>query len=237
VNAWNTSTDGTTAAQTRFDPPDHQSRKGAKMGSFEHDPGPDAFDPVGVEVRSVIFSQDFLPDRSSEWARLHFAGRKRGFELVVGRMIGIAKGAEAHERPSFDGLRKAPSIWLRGYFEMRARLDADELTHALDRDPELANAQGWASERGRYPGLVEDRVSACNAVLPWAFAQHAIRAFDAGAKKLEFDIDVCLQANGRASPSSTPYKWLIVSWVDDQAFRLTAGRPMMKSPREVLRPT
>ena len=130
----------------------------------------------------------------------------------------------------------APSIWLRGYFEMRARLDADELTHALDRDPELANAQGWASERGRYPGLVEDSVSACNAVLPWAFTQHAVRAFDAGAKKLEFVIDVCLQATGRASPSSTPYKWLIVSWVDGQAFRLRAGRPMMISPREVLRP-
>jgi hypothetical protein len=169
------------------------------MASFEHDPDADAYDPVGIEVRSVIFPQDFLPDRSSEWARLHFAGRKRGFELVVGRMIGIAEGAEAHERPSFDGLRKAPSIWLCGYFEMRARLDADELTHALDRDPELANALGWASERGRYPGLVEDRVSACYAVLPWAFTQHAIRAFDAGAKKLEFDIDVCLQANGRAS--------------------------------------
>ena len=211
----------------------------AKMACFEHDPRADAFDPVGVEVRSVIFPRDFLPDGSSEWARLHFAGRKRGFELVVGRMIGIAKGAEEHERPSFDGpwrRRATPSIWLRGYFEMRARLDADELTHALDRDPELANAQGWASERGRYPGLVKDRVSACYAVLPWAFTQHAVRAFDAGAKELEFVIDVCLQANGRASPSSTPYKWLIVSWVDGQAFRLRAGRPMMISPREVLRP-
>ena len=208
------------------------------MACFEHAPRADAYDSVGVEVRSVIFPQDFLPDRSSEWARLHFAGRKRGFELVVGRMIGVVKGAEEHERPSFDGpwRGRAPSIWLRGSFEMTARLDADELTHALDRDPELANAQGWASERGRYPGLVECRVSACNAVLPWAFTQHAVRAFDAGAKKLEFDIDVCLQANGRASPSSTPYKWLIVSWVDGQAFRLRAGRPMMISPREVLRP-
>ena len=120
---------------------------------------------------------------------------------------------------------------------MRTRLDADELTHALDRDPELANAQGWASERGRYPGLVEDRVSACNAVLPWAFTQHAVRAFDAGAKKLKFVIDVCLQATGRASPSSTPYKWVIVSWVDGKAVRLMAGRPTMISPREVLRPT
>jgi hypothetical protein len=119
---------------------------------------------------------------------------------------------------------------------MTARLDADELTRAFDRDPELANAQGWASERGRCPGLVEDRVAACNAVLPWAFTQHVVRAFDAGAKKLEFVIDVCLQATGKASPSSSPYVWLIVSWVDGQAFRLRAGRPMMISPREVLRP-
>jgi hypothetical protein len=209
------------------------------MASFEHDPDGDAFDPVGVEVRSVIFPRDFLPDGSSEWARLHFAGRKKGFELVVGRMIGIAKGTEPHERPSFDGpwrRRATPSIWLCGSFEMTARLDADQLTRALDRDPELANAQGWASERGRYPGLVEDRVSASYTVLPWTFTQHAVRAFDAGAKELEFVIDVCLQANGRASPSSTPYKWLIVSWVHGQAFRLMAGRPMMISPREVLRP-
>jgi hypothetical protein len=206
------------------------------MACFENAADADAFDPVGVEVRSVIFPRDFLPDRSSEWARLHFARRKRGFELVVGRMIGIAEGAEEHERPSFDGQRKAPSIWLRGSFEMRTRLDADELTRALDRDPDLANAQGWASERGRYPGLVEDRVSASNAVLPWAFTQHAVRAFNAGAKELEFVIDVCLQATGRASPSSTPFKWLIVSWVGGQAFRLSAGRPMMISRREVLRP-
>jgi hypothetical protein len=102
------------------------------------------------------------------------------------------------------------------------------LSLALDRDPELANAQAWASERGRYPGLVECNVAARNGVLPWPF--------DAGAKMLEFDIDVCLQANGRASPSSTPYKWLIVSRVDGKAYRLRAGRPMMISPREVLRP-
>ena len=43
------------------------------MASLEHDPDADAYDPVGIEVRSVIFPQDFLPDRSSEWARLHFA--------------------------------------------------------------------------------------------------------------------------------------------------------------------
>jgi hypothetical protein len=105
---------------------------------------------------------------------------------------------------------------------------------AFDRDPELANAQAWASERGRCPGLVKCNVGARNAVLPWAFTQHVVSAFDAGAKKLEFDIDVW--ANGRASPSSTPYRWLIVSRVDGKAFRLKAGRPMTVSPREVLRP-
>ena len=207
------------------------------MAYFEYAPHADAAEFVGVELRRVIFPQDFLPDRSSEWARLHFAGRKRGFELVVGRMIGIAKGAENHQRASFDRLRrgKAHRIWLRGLFKMIARLDANEVTHALDRDPGLASAQGWASERGRCPGLVECAVQACSAVLPWAFTQHVVRAFDAGAKKLEFDIDVCLQATGKASPSSSPYKWLIVSWVDGQAFRLRAERPMTISPREVLR--
>jgi hypothetical protein len=152
-------------------------------------------------------------------------------------MIGIVNGMEERERPSFKLLREgARSIWLRGVFEMTARLDVDELTHALDHDPELANAQGWASKRGRYPGLVECRVSACNAALPWAFTQHVLWALDSGAKKLEFNIDVCLQATGKALPSSSPYKWLIVSWVDGQAFRLRAERPMMISPREVLRP-
>jgi len=73
---------------------------------------------------------------------------------------------------------------------MTAHLDADELTHALERDPELANAPAWGSERRRYPGLVECRVRACDAILPWTFTQHALRAFDAGAKKLEFIIDV-----------------------------------------------
>jgi len=217
------------------------------MAYFEHDPCADADDFVGVEVRHVITPHHFLPDRSSEWARLHFAGRRRGFELVVGRMIGVVEGAEERERamgrsqehPSFNRRwrERARSIWLRGSFEMTARLDADELTHALERDPELANAQAWASERGRYPGLVECRVAACNAILPWAFTQHALRAFDAGAKKLEFDIDVCLQATGKTSPHSSPYRWLIVSWVDGQAFRLMAGRTMTISPREVLRPS
>jgi hypothetical protein len=209
------------------------------MACSEHAPRADADEFVAVEVESVIFPRDFLPDRGSEWASLHFAGRKRGFELVVGRMIGVAKGTEEHERQSFDGPGRgqARSIWLCGRFEMTARLDADELTHALDRDPELANAQAGATERGRCPGLVECRVAACNAVLPWAFTQHAVRAFDAGAKKLVLDIDICLEANGRASPWSTPYKWLIVSWVNGKAFRLTAGRPMTISPREVLRPS
>jgi hypothetical protein len=206
---------------------------------FEHAPRADAAQLPAGELQHVITPQDFLPDRSSEWARLHFAGRKRGFELVVGRMIGVVEGAEERnqERQSFSRpwRGRARSIWLRGSFEMSARLDADELKHALDSDPELANAQGWASERGRCPGLVECRVSACNAILPRAFARHALRAFDAGKKKLEFDIDLCLQATGKASRSSSPYKWLIVSWVNGQAFRLRAERPMMMSPREILR--
>jgi hypothetical protein len=63
-----------------------------------------------------------------------------------------------------------------------------------------------------------------------------VKAFDAGAKKLKLDVDLCLQANGRASPLSTPYRWLTVSWVGGQAFRLMPGRPMTMSPREVLRP-
>jgi hypothetical protein len=215
------------------------------MAYFEHAPRADAAQFVGVELQNVITPQDFLPDRSSEWALLYFAGRKGGFELVVGRMIGVIMGAEerehvigrSQESPSFNRPRRgrARSIWLHGRFEMAARLDADELAHALERDPELANAQGWASERGRCPGLVECRVAACYAILPWAFTQHALRAFDAGAKKLKVDIDVCLQATGKASASSSPYKWLIVSWVDGQAFRLRAERPMTISPREVLR--
>jgi hypothetical protein len=210
------------------------TKEPAKMANFEYTPCDDADDFVGArELRSVITPQHFLPDRSSDWARLHFAGRKRGFELVVGRMAGIVKGAEERERTSFHKLwrERARSIWLRGLFQMTARLDADELTHALERDPELANAQGWAAERGRCPGLVECSLAACNAILPWAFAQHALRAFDDGAKKLEFDIDVCLQATGKTSPHSSPYRWLIVSWVEDRAYRLRAGRPMAISPR------
>ena len=196
-------------------------------------------DVDGVEIKSVIVPQDFLPGGSSDWARLRFAGLERGKELVVGKMDGVVNSAEKRA-PSIEGgwRGKARSIiCLHGSFEMTARLDADELTHALDRDLEFADARRWASERGPCPGLVECRVAACSAVLPWAFTQHAVRAFNAGKKKLEFDIDVCLQANGRASPSSTPYKWLIVAWKSDgQAFRLTAGRPMTMSRREVLRP-
>jgi hypothetical protein len=216
------------------------------MACFEHASHADDAQFIAVELGRVIIPQDFLPDCSSEWARLYFAGRKAGFELVVGRMVGVVKGAEERERdmgrsqdrPSFTRPRRgrARTIWLRGLFEMTSRLDADELTYALDRDPELANAQGWASERGRYPGLVECRVRARHAILPRAFAQHALRAFDAGAKRLEFDIDVCLQATGSAPPSSSPYKWLIVSWVGGQAFRLRAERPMVISPREVFAP-
>jgi hypothetical protein len=153
-------------------------------------------------------------------------------------MAGVAYSAE-ERAPSFEGGwrgRARSIIWLQGEFEVTARLDADELMRAFDRDPKLANARGWASEQARYPGLVKCNVAACNAVLPWAFTRHVVSAFDAGAKKLVFDIDVCLQANSRASPSSSPYVWLIVLWVDDQAFRFRAGRPMMISPREVLRP-
>jgi hypothetical protein len=195
------------------------------MACFEQAPNADADEFVDVEgqdIRHVITPQHFLPDRSSEWARLHFAGRKGGFELVVGRMVGVVKDTKDHERQSFDRpwRGRAASVWLRGSFEMTARLDADELTRALERDPELANASCWASERGRCPGLVECNVSACNAILPWAFTQHAVRAFDADKKKLEFDIDVCLQATGKASPSSSPYVWVIVSWVDGQALQV-----------------
>ena len=195
-------------------------------------------DPVGVELKSVIVPQDFLPGGSSDWARLRFAGLERGKELVVGKMVGVVNSAE-ERAPSIEGgwRGKARSIiCLHGSFEMTARLDADELTRAFDRDLKLANAQGWASEQARYPGLVEYRISACDAILPWAFTQHAVRAFDAGEKKLEFDIDVCLWATGKTSSSLSPYEWLIVSWVDGQAFRMRAGRPMMISPREVCGP-
>ena len=179
-----------------------------------------------------------MPGLRSE-TRLRFAGLERGKELVVGQMVGVVRGAE-ERAPSIDGGWRGKArfiIWLHGSFEVTARLDADELTRAFDRDPNLANAQGWASEQARYPGLVEYRVRACDAILPWAFTQYAPKAFDAGAKKLEFDIDVCLWATGKTSSSWSPYEWLIVSWgVDGQAFRLRAGRPMTVSPREVLRP-
>ena len=192
----------------------------------------------GVELKNVITPQDFLPGGSSDWARLRFAGFERGKELVVGMMVGVVNSAEKLA-PSIEGGWRGKGrsiIRLHGSFEMTARLDADELTRAFDSDPKLANAQGRAAERGRYPGLVKDRVSACDAILPWAFTRHVVRAFDAGAKKLELDIDVCLWATGKVSPSWSAYEWLIVSWVDGQAYRLRAGRPMMISPREVLRP-
>src|SRR3984957_3580358 len=156
-------------------------------------------DVDGVELKNVITPQDFLPGGSSDWARLHFAGLERGKELVVGMMIGVAKGAE-ERAPSVEGGWRGKTrsiIWLHGSFEMTARLDADELKRAFDRDPKLAKARGWASERARYPGLVKYRISAREAILPLAFTRHAARAFDAGAKKLEFDIDVCLWATGK----------------------------------------
>ena len=194
-------------------------------------------DVDGVEIKSVIVPQDFLPGGSSDWARLRFAGLERGKELVVGKMIGVVNSAE-ERAPSIEGgwRGKARSIiWLHGSFEMTARLDADELRRAFDRDPKLANASCWASEQARYPGLVKYRMSACDAILPLAFTRHAARAFDAGAKKLEFDIDVCLWATGKVSSSWSPYEWLIVSYVEGRAFRMRAGRRMMISPREVLR--
>jgi hypothetical protein len=165
-------------------------------------------DPVGVEVKSVITPQDFLPGLSSDWARLRFAGLERGKELVVGKMVGVVNSAEERAPSTEGGWRgKARSIiWLHGSFEMTARLDADELTRAFDRDPKLANSQGWASEQARYPGLVKYRMSACDAILPSAFTRHAARAFDAGARKLEFDIDVCLWATGKVSSSWSPYE-------------------------------
>jgi hypothetical protein len=65
----------------------------------------------GVELKSVIVPQDFLPDRSSDWARLRFAGLERGKELVVGKMVGVVNSAE--ERAPLSradgGERRAPS--------------------------------------------------------------------------------------------------------------------------------
>jgi hypothetical protein len=78
------------------------------MAYSEHAPHSDADELVDVEgqdTRHVITPQHFLPDRSSEWARPHFAGRKGGFELVVGRMVGVVEGTKESQRPSFDGLR------------------------------------------------------------------------------------------------------------------------------------
>jgi hypothetical protein len=89
----------------------------------------------GVELKSVIVPQDFLPGQSSDWARLYFTGRQRGFELVVGRMIGIVRGAE-ERAPSIEGGWRGTArsiVWLHGSFEMTARLDADELTLRIGR--------------------------------------------------------------------------------------------------------
>ena len=96
----------------------------------------------GVELKSVIVPQDFLPGRSSDWARLRFAGLERGKELVVGQMLGVINSAEERAPSIESGWRgKARSIiWLHGSFEMTARLNADELTRAFDHDPKLACA-------------------------------------------------------------------------------------------------
>jgi hypothetical protein len=209
------------------------------------DAGVELGEPEGLRFKSVIVPQDFLPDRSSDWARLHFAGRKAGYELVVGRMGGDIEGVEAHPvstlpRWSRQGHRPENTIWLRGLFVMTARLDFDEFAHAFDRDPELAKAQGWAPERGRCPGLVKESLCARRAIFPWAFTQHVGPLLDAGAEALEFDIDVCLEASGKTSPTSSPYEWMIVKWVMDggdlQAFRLRSGRPPIKSPLDRIKP-
>jgi hypothetical protein len=208
-------------------------------------------EPEGLRLKSVIVPQDFLPDRSSDWARQHFAGCKTGYELVVGRMGGIIKGVEAHPvspgveprglpRWSQQHRRPQNTIWLRGLFVMTARLDFDEFAHAYRRDPALASARGWAPERGRCPGLVEEDLFARRAILPWAFTQYVGTLLDVGSEALEFDIDVCLEATGKSSPSSSPYKWMIVSWILDggvwQAFRLRSGRPPIKSPLDRIKP-
>jgi hypothetical protein len=106
------------------------------------DAGVELGEPDGLRLKSVIVPQDFLPDRSSDWARLHFAGCKTGYELVVGRMGGVIKGVEAHAvssrvrdpggLPRWSRQRRRPenTIWLRGLFAMTARLDLDEFAHA-----------------------------------------------------------------------------------------------------------
>ncbi len=215
-------------------------------------------DQEGVELESVITPQDFLPGGSSDWARLRFAGLRRGFELVVGGMVGVIEGAEERERASSFKGGRSRYVWLNGNFEMVTRLECpslnDELpSHLRACDPPVKEPGRRASDPrveptvpglrpgddpggGDFPRLVECRVEARNAILPWAFTRHAVRAFDAGAKKLEFDIDVCLWATGKVSSSWSPYEWLIVSYVEGRAFRMRAGRPMMISPREVLRP-
>ena len=100
-------------------------------------------------------------------------------------MVGVVNSAEKRA-PSIEGgwRGKARSIiWLHGSFEMTARLDADELTRAFDRDPKLANAQGWASEQARYPGLVKYRISACQAILPCGLHPARGSSFRRGRKE------------------------------------------------------
>src|SRR4029077_8216696 len=102
----------------------------------------------GVELKSVIVPQDFLPGGSSDWARLRFAGLERGKELVVGSMIGVVNSAEKRPPSSEGGWRgKARSIiWLHGSVEMMARLDSQ------GDDP--------SEKKSLFPGLVECRIAA-----------------------------------------------------------------------------
>lgn len=73
----------------------------------------------GVELKSVIVPQDFLPGRSSDWARLRFAGLERGKELVVGKMVGIVNSAE-ERAPSIEGEWLSVSRVEDRAFRMRA---------------------------------------------------------------------------------------------------------------------
>ena len=63
-------------------------------------------DVDGVEIKSVIVPQDFLPGGSSDWARLRFAGLERGKELVVGKMAGVVDSAEERAPPTDCGWRE-----------------------------------------------------------------------------------------------------------------------------------
>jgi hypothetical protein len=118
-----------------------------------------------------------------------------------------------------------------GYLDASSSLAMTSMTIA-----ELWSREKASLRRG-FRGRQKDLSPYLNAILPEAFARRVVEACEtAKTKKIDFNIDVCLQATGKASPSSSPYVWLIVSWFDGQAFRFRAGRPMTISPREVLRP-